>query len=190
MRERAAVPKRLLFLHPKTLVDSWPTPVDLLGEFIKTPALIYPLLAAIVEDLPFDVEILDGYVARESFHAYKQRLARADIVAITVDRDGIVWVGTWGGGLSRFDGSKWQTYTTKEGLPGNHVSMLHVDKTGKLWIGTNNGVAQFEGSKFKTISMADGLFSNTVFSMATSPDNSVWIGSFGGVAHIKKPVSH
>lgn len=112
------------------------------------------------------------------------------IVAIAVDREGIVWVGTWGGGLSRFDGSKWQTYTTKEGLPGNHVSMLHVDKTGKLWIGTNNGVAQFEGSKFKTISMADGLFSNTVFSMATSPDNSVWIGSFGGVAHIKKPVFH
>lgn len=84
MHERTAVPKRLLFLHPTTLVDSWPTPVDLLGEFIKTPALIYPLLAAIVEDLPFEVEILDGYVARESFHAYKQRLARADIVAITV----------------------------------------------------------------------------------------------------------
>ena len=68
--------------------------------------------------------------------------------------------------------------------------MLHVDKTGQLWIGTNNGVAQFEGNKFKVITTSDGLFSNTVFSMATSPDNSVWIGSFGGVAHIKKPVFH
>lgn len=76
--------KRVLFLHPKTLVDSWPTPVDLLGEFIKTPALIYPLLAAIIQDLPFDVEILDGYVAREPYRAYKKRLARADIVCITV----------------------------------------------------------------------------------------------------------
>ena len=112
------------------------------------------------------------------------------IVSLAVDRDGIVWVGTWGGGMSRFDGDKWQTFTTQEGLPGNHVSMLHVDRTGKLWIGTNNGVAQSENGKFKTINVSDGLFSNTVFSMATSPDQSVWIGSFGGVAHIKKPVFH
>ena len=112
------------------------------------------------------------------------------IVSLAVDRDGIVWVGTWGGGMSRFDGDKWQTFTTQEGLPGNHVSMLHVDRTGKLWIGTNNGVAQRENGKFKTINVTDGLFSNTVFSMATSPDQSVWIGSFGGVAHIKKPVFH
>lgn len=112
------------------------------------------------------------------------------IVALAVDNNGTVWVGTWGGGLSRFDGNKFETYTTKEGLPGNHVSMLHVDKFGKLWIGTNNGVAQREGAKFKTITTADGLFSNTVFSMAMSADNSVWIGSFGGVAHIKRPVFH
>ena len=77
-------PQKLLFLHPKTLIDSWPTPVDLLGEFIKTPALVYPLLAAIVEDLPFDVEILDGYVTWEPYYEYKKRLCRADIVCITV----------------------------------------------------------------------------------------------------------
>lgn len=76
--------KRLLFLHPKTLVDSWPTPTDILGEFIKCPALTYPLLAACVQHLPFDMEILDGYVTWEPFRAYKQRLARADIVCITV----------------------------------------------------------------------------------------------------------
>jgi len=33
-------------LHPKTLVDSWPMPVDTLGEIIKVPSLVYPLLAA------------------------------------------------------------------------------------------------------------------------------------------------
>src|SRR5215831_15289251 len=52
---------RILFLHPKTLVDSWPFPVDTLGEIIKTPHAVYPLLAALIRDLPIDVEMFDGY---------------------------------------------------------------------------------------------------------------------------------
>ncbi|WP_438009353.1 radical SAM protein [Sorangium sp. So ce321] len=75
---------RLLFLHPKTLFDSWPFPVDTLGEIVKVPSLIYPLLASTVSAMPFDVEIFDGYVAPASFRDYKARLARADVIAITV----------------------------------------------------------------------------------------------------------
>ena len=50
---------------------------------------------------------------------------------------GTVWAGTWGGGLSRFDGKNWKHYTVAEGLPGNHVFMLNLDAQGALWIGTN-----------------------------------------------------
>jgi anaerobic magnesium-protoporphyrin IX monomethyl ester cyclase len=75
---------RLLFLHPKTLFDSWPFPVDTLGEVIKVPSLVYPLLTAAVQELPLDLEIFDGYVAPEGFKQYKARLARADVIAITV----------------------------------------------------------------------------------------------------------
>ena len=99
-------------------------------------------------------------------------------------KDGSIWAGTWGGGLARFDGAKWTNYTTVEGLPGNHVFMLHKDPKGRIWIGTNNGVTWQEGGRFKVMTTADGLFSNTVFSMVTGPDGSLWMGSFGGVAHI------
>jgi len=106
------------------------------------------------------------------------------IVALAVDREGVVWCGTWGGGLARYDGNKWRNYTMADGLPGNHVFMLHVDPSGKLWIGTNNGLASFDSGKFKVFTTDDGLFSNTIFSMATAPDGSQWIGSFGGVTHL------
>jgi anaerobic magnesium-protoporphyrin IX monomethyl ester cyclase len=76
--------RRLLFLHPKTLIDSWPFPVDTLGEIIKAPSAVYPVLAAMISDLPFEIEIFDGYVTRESFANYKRRLACADIIGITV----------------------------------------------------------------------------------------------------------
>jgi ligand-binding sensor domain-containing protein len=106
------------------------------------------------------------------------------IIAMAVDNNGVVWVGTWGAGLARFDGKKWRNYTMADGLPGNHIFSLHEDSAGKLWIGTNNGLAYFEGDKFKVLTTADGLFSNTIFSMATAPDGSKWLGSFGGVTHL------
>lgn len=106
------------------------------------------------------------------------------IVALLVARDGSVWCGTWGGGLSRFDGETWTTYTVKDGLPGNHVFALHMDPEGRLLVGTSNGLARKEGAGFRTFTTADGLFSNLVFSIATGNDGSTWVGSFGGVARV------
>jgi len=112
------------------------------------------------------------------------------VIALAVDREGAVWAGTWGGGLSRFDGRKWRTYTTHEGLPGNHVSMLHVAADGTLWIGTNNGLAQLRDGKFVRMTTSEGLFANTVFSFASAPDGAIWVGSYGGVAFIRQPLLH
>lgn len=109
------------------------------------------------------------------------------IVSMKVDRNGVVWAGTWGGGLARYNGRKWTNYTTAEGLPGNHVFMLHIDPQDRLWVGTNGGLALFKDGKFKVMTVADGLFSNTVFSMTTAADSTLWVGSFGGVAHLRQP---
>mgnify|MGYP000374336390 CR=1 FL=1 len=108
------------------------------------------------------------------------------VVSLEFDRKGQVWAGTWGGGLSRFDGKKWTTLTTTDGLPGNHVFMLHEDPMGRLWVGTNNGLAMWQNGKFgKVMKTADGLFADNVFSMDTTAAGDLWVGSYGGVAHIR-----
>ncbi|MBI5449750.1 MAG: regulator [Gammaproteobacteria bacterium] len=108
------------------------------------------------------------------------------IISLAVDRQGVVWCGTWGGGLARFDGNSWRNYTTKDGLPANHIFMLHQDRGGRLWIGTNQGLASFNraGSGFDVLTSRDGLFADNVFSMADAADGTMWLGSFGGVARI------
>ncbi len=108
------------------------------------------------------------------------------IVSLVIDQSGIVWAGTWGGGLSRFDGQRWKNYTSLDGLPGNHVFMLHIDQRGNLWIGTNNGLARLRDGQFDTFGLDDGLFGKAVFSMATDDSDSLWVGSYGGVARLQR----
>lgn len=109
------------------------------------------------------------------------------IVALAVDENGVVWCGTWGGGLARLEGQRWINETMAQGLPGNHVFMLHIDPEGALWVGTSNGLARRDTDGSYTVyTTRDGLYSNTVFAMATGRDGSRWIGSFGGAARIAK----
>jgi ligand-binding sensor domain-containing protein len=109
------------------------------------------------------------------------------VVALEVDAQGVVWVGTWGGGLGRFDGKTWKNYTVADGLPGNHVFMLHIDRGGQMWVGTHKGVTTLAKGKFgRVYTTNDGLFANNVFAMATDGDGAVWVGSFGGVSRIPK----
>ncbi len=110
------------------------------------------------------------------------------IISLVVDRKGIVWCGTWGAGLARFDGEHWRNFTTADGLPADHIFMLHLDKNGVLWAGTSKGLVRIEddGKRMTTMTTADGLFADNVFSMALADDGTMWVGSFGGVARIAK----
>jgi ligand-binding sensor domain-containing protein len=104
-------------------------------------------------------------------------------VAIASDRTGVVWVGTLGGGLLRFDGAGWRRYAAAEGLPGDNVLMLHRDAKNRLWVGTDNGLARLHDGQFSVMTTREGLFSNAVFAMASAPE-ALWIGSYGAVARI------
>lgn len=106
------------------------------------------------------------------------------IVALHVDQSGIVWAGTWGGGLARFDGQSWKYFTVADGLPANHVFMLESAGDGSMWVGTSKGMAHFDGQKFVVLTTEDGLYANNVFSLAQGEDGSLWVGSYGGVAKL------
>jgi hypothetical protein len=109
------------------------------------------------------------------------------IVSLAVDDEGVVWCGTWGGGLAKFDGKTWTNITTKNGLPGNHIFMLKYDEQDKrLWIGTNRGLARpnKSGKGYTVMTKNDGLFADNVFSFAKAQDGTLWVGSFGGVSRL------
>src|SRR5947209_19540783 len=47
-------------------------------------------------------------------------------------RDGTLWIGTYGGGLTRYSGGKFKTYTIADGLPGDFILSLAWGASGDL----------------------------------------------------------
>lgn len=105
------------------------------------------------------------------------------VLSIAIDGANNKWIGTWGAGLSRFDGKDWTTYTAgHQTIGGNFVHALAVDSNGNLWAGTNNGVTRFDGKRWTTYTTADGLLDNNVFSIAFDKQGTKWFGSWRGLS--------
>ncbi len=78
--------------------------------------------------------------------------------------DKILWLGTDGGGLNRFDieANTFTHITEKNGLPNNVVYGILPDNDGNLWMSTNKGLSCYNpvSGKFKNYDVYDGLQSN------------------------------
>jgi ligand-binding sensor domain-containing protein len=106
------------------------------------------------------------------------------VFCIEAAPDGSIWAGTWGGGVSRFDGKKWRNYTAHDGLAGNIVFSMTRDNEGAWWFGTNKGVSRFDGKHWQTLGREDGLFGDSVYAVAAAPDGDIWVGTKQGVVRI------
>ena len=84
------------------------------------------------------------------FYGVEDGLIDHQVVDLLLDRNGNLWIATKSG-LSRFDGSTFQTFTTKDGLPSNRIRCLLEDRKGHIWIGADGGVAHYDGQLFQRI---------------------------------------
>ncbi|MBU1679278.1 MAG: hypothetical protein KKD86_10575, partial [Bacteroidetes bacterium] len=91
-------------------------------------------------------------------------IANQQITEIFLDSDEILWLGTRGKGIIKFDiiENKAELYTEKNGLCNNTILGIEEDNQNNLWIITNNGFAKLDKSKMKFTNYftADGLLSN------------------------------
>jgi ligand-binding sensor domain-containing protein/anti-sigma regulatory factor (Ser/Thr protein kinase) len=75
-----------------------------------------------------------------------------------------------------------QSYTTRDGLPSNHITSLCQDSRGYLWIGTDNGLSMYDGTEFKNFTTADGLSNLYITDIIESKNQprTFWIGTIAG----------
>jgi PAS domain S-box-containing protein len=109
-----------------------------------------------------------------------------DVLALSQSSDGRLWVRTFGGGLTEFDGEVFRTYVVAPRSADNSGSLTE-DRDGNLWLGTTAGGA-FKVTRhgFITYGEADGLGQSisSIFENRTGKlyvSSKVWlVGRFDG----------
>jgi ligand-binding sensor domain-containing protein len=96
--------------------------------------------------------------------------------ALAIDGDGALWIGHVGG-LTRWDGSTFRTWTAADGLPDDRVNALLVDGEGTLWVGTWGGAAALREGAFEVLAQAGGLAADMVNVLFQDDRGGMWFGS-------------
>ena len=117
-----------------------------------------------------------------------QGLKHGNIRCLLEDNLGNIWLGTEGGGVSKYDGRSFTHFTTKQGLSYNDVRCMLQDSNGDLWFGTSEGgISKYDGKSFENFSVASGLPHNDILSIAEDHSGNLWFGTNGGgVVQLKK----
>ncbi len=114
----------------------------------------------------------------------KEGLPQSQVACIAQDRDGYIWVGTWGG-LARYNGDSFKSFYAKDGLPSNRIEDLLAAQDGTLWIASAAGVGFWKDHLLQTYS-SPLLSAIRCRALAEDSDHRIWVGTDSGIVLIEK----
>lgn len=117
-------------------------------------------------------------------------LEKKYVRSIVKDLNGDLWIATAGTGIHKLSFSAGnetiQTFTVANGLLANRLTVLHLDKKGRIWYGTENhgvGIIENDVPQKRFFRQQEGLPSNAIRSFAEDKNGTLWIGTAGsGIA--------
>ncbi|MGA2675007.1 MAG: diguanylate cyclase [Terracidiphilus sp.] len=110
-------------------------------------------------------------------------LSGPGILALMTDRDGILWLGTYGRGVERWLGNgNWETWGPEQGLAGNMVWMMRRDHWGTMWAATEHGIVTLDraGGRLVPWHPDASVPRGQVISVQEAPDHGLWFSSLSG----------
>ncbi|MBK7258194.1 MAG: hypothetical protein IPI01_10405 [Ignavibacteriae bacterium] len=119
-------------------------------------------------------------------------LSAPGVFALELDRDGVLWVGTFGGGLDKFDRAS-RTFqhfkhdpADASSLSDDLVACLHEDGRGVLWVGTAGGLNRLDRAtgKFTVYRQKQGLPNDVVFGILEDRSGHLWLSTNKGIARL------
>lgn len=103
------------------------------------------------------------------------------ITGIAEDARGVLWIATYGEGIYYQDQNRLYNINTDDGLASNDIYVLSRDKSGQMWLGTDNGISickLVNGKKqVRNISKSDGLPDEIVRDIVHDAKGNCWIGT-------------
>lgn len=122
-------------------------------------------------------------------------LAANWVETIDLDTSGNLWLGTWGGGLHRFDlrTQHIERHPQAQSLKGtpisNRIAVVDQGLDGKVWMATPEGLAQFDPDKgrFFYFPLAFRAQFSSLNTLCVDRSGFLWLGNSKGVARIPIP---
>ncbi|MBL7810260.1 MAG: response regulator [Saprospiraceae bacterium] len=106
-----------------------------------------------------------------------------NILHFYCDADNVLWLGTKGGGLIRWDGENAMQFQRKSGLLNNVVYAVYEDRHQHLWAPTDYGIVQFDKKNLQVRSTwltSDGI-TNNEFNRISHYRDDAGVLYFGGL---------
>jgi ligand-binding sensor domain-containing protein/signal transduction histidine kinase len=132
----------------------------------------------------------------------KDGLSHDLVRAVHEDADGVLWIGTYGGGLNRLKDGRFVPFGPKAGLPDTAVSRIIEDDRGHLWMSGNRGIVRVARADLNafadgrlayvpstTFGTADGMLTDETNGGAPAgwraPDGRLWFPTIKGLVAIE-----
>lgn len=117
------------------------------------------------------------------------------ITSIVGDKQNRIWIGTQNDGLDLYQKSSqsFSHFTHADGLVSNNIRRIIIDKTGRLWLATLEGLSVFNPKNKSFISYTHdsenkkSLNQNSIYSLLQDANGSVWVGTYYGGVNITYP---
>lgn len=97
------------------------------------------------------------------------------------DPDRNLWIGTADAGLVYVHQGSADLFTQADGLSGDFIGALFVDREGTVWAATDGGLDRFREVAASTLSLSQGLSNASVLSVLADRDGSVWLSTRRGL---------
>ena len=108
-------------------------------------------------------------------------VAQSQVYSLLQDHRGYLWMGTRGGGISRFDGRNFKTFTEKDGLINSYVYKIKEDQFHQLWITTNNGLSKYNGRTFTNFKPTGTTEQVAIYDIAFDATTRKWLATSKGL---------
>jgi ligand-binding sensor domain-containing protein/signal transduction histidine kinase len=115
---------------------------------------------------------------------------RDAVYSVYREANGTVWAGTLHDGLRRLRNGTWHTFTTKDGLPSDSISVITGNESGRIFVGTPNGLAEFRNDHWTDYNTHDGLPPGAIESLFLDASDTLWIGTSRGIAFMRSGNVH
>jgi ligand-binding sensor domain-containing protein/signal transduction histidine kinase len=102
--------------------------------------------------------------------------SKVAVIALLLDRENALWVGTSKNGIYRIYRDKVEHFGSTDGLSSDFVFKFFEDREGNVWVATTKGIDNFRQLRVASFSTHEGLSAEEVDAVFATRDGGVWVG--------------